>query len=141
MIRIVTAQCLSATLQVDSQPLYTKLITTVVSYYLHCITLQVLLAAAQCLLVRARLLADPNPYNQLNFRYLPPLDSEILVSAAFCLIPHVPQSLLDEIARHPLADPNLNKTAAQQKNSSVGSAVSASVSSASVTPPRPKATG
>jgi hypothetical protein len=102
---------------------------------------QVLLAAAQCLLVRARLLADPNPYNQLNFRYLPPLDSEILVSAAFCLIPHVPQSLLDEIARHPLADPNLNKTA-QQKGGSAGSA-SASVpsSSASVTPPRPKATG
>jgi hypothetical protein len=93
--------------------------------------------------VRARLLADPNPYNQLNFRYLPPLDSEILVSAAFCLIPHVPQSLLDEIARHPLADPNLNKTAAQQKSSSVGSAVSASAagSSASVTPPQPKATG
>lgn len=69
------------------------------SYGVH---LEVLLAVAQVILQRDLLLVDPAPQRVLNPRYLPPLDAEIIVSAAFCLMPHIPQSLLDEVARHPI---------------------------------------
>lgn len=54
--------------------------------------------------LRDTLLQDPNPYQHLNARNLPPLDAELLVSGAFALIPHLPPDLMDEIALHPFAE-------------------------------------
>lgn len=61
-------------------------------------------SSTQCVSLRETLLQDPNPYQHLNARNLPPLDAELLVSAAFSLIPHLPPDLLDEIALHPFAE-------------------------------------
>ena len=58
----------------------------------------------QCVSLRDTLLQDPNPYRHLNFRNLPPLDAELLVSMAFSLIPHLPEDMMDEIAQHPFLE-------------------------------------
>lgn len=58
----------------------------------------------QCVSLRETLLQDPNPYQHVNYRNLPPLDAELLVAMAFSLIPHLPPGLMDEIARHPFLD-------------------------------------
>ncbi|CAM9185191.1 unnamed protein product [Choristocarpus tenellus] len=66
--------------------------------------LEVLVCVAQCVMLRDKLLQEPNPYQHLNARYLPPLDAELLVAAAFSLIPHIPAALMDEITRHPFTE-------------------------------------
>ncbi|CAM9803386.1 unnamed protein product [Chrysoparadoxa australica] len=64
--------------------------------------LNVMLTVAQVVLLRDKLLQDPNPYNHLNPRYLPPLNAEVLLAAAYALVPHVPEELMEQVVAHPL---------------------------------------
>ncbi len=54
---------------------------------------KIFLVVAQCVLLRGTLLPDSKPYRHLNPRHFHPLDSEVLVSAAFSLMEYVPQEV------------------------------------------------